>query len=329
MLAQIVRTAATTAIVVFGTSLAPGTEVLPAAPPVRQMLLLRNGEVIEGRISRADDFFVVDLSDGQIRVKQSSVELVCNGLEDGYRRKRAAIQVGNVHHHLELARWCLRHNLFGRAAVELADAMVADAEHPMIGLLHHRLRMAMEPPPSSEAANLPARGPSNEELDRMVRNLPYKAVETFTQSIQPVLMNNCLGSGCHGPLSDVPMRLFRVSRDNSPSRRMTQRNLHSVLQFVDRENPMASRLIKACNGPHGTAQNSVFGERQVNQYRWLLIWTLLLAERPAARSPATVSTPPQSPGTTAAQASPHQPADPFDPEVFNRRYAPADPQAKE
>ena len=322
MLTHIVRTAVATAIVVFGTSRALGTEVSPAAPPVRQMLLLRNGEVIEGRISRADDFFVVDLSNGQIRVKQSSVELVCNGIEDGYRRKRAAIQVGNVHHHLKLARWCLRHDLFGRAAVELADAMVADADNPMIGLLHHRLRMAMEPPSSSKTANLPARGPSNEELDQMVRNLPYKAVETFTQSIQPVLMNNCLGSGCHGPLSDVPMRLFRVSRDKSPSRRMTQRNLHSVLQFVDRENPTASRLIKACNGPHGTTRNSVFGERQVNQYRRLLIWTLLLAERPAARSPATVSTPPQSSGTTAAQASPPQPADPFDAEVFNRRYAP-------
>lgn len=325
MLAQIMRTAVVATIIASGASRAPGAEVSPAAPPIRQMLLLRNGEVIEGCISRADDYYVIDLSDGQIRVKQSNVELVCNGLDDGYRRKRAQIQVGNVYHHLKLARWCLRHDLFGRAAVELADAIVADANNPMIGLLRHRLKMAMEPPPSPEAANLPARGPSNEELDRMVRNLPYKAVETFTQSIQPVLMNNCLGSGCHGPLSDVPMRLFRVSRDKSPSRRMTQRNLHSVLQFVDRENPMASRLIKACNGPHGTTQHSVFGERQVNQYRRLLIWTLLLAERPAARSPATVSTPPQSPGKTSAQASIDQSADPFDAEVFNRRYAPAEP----
>ena len=158
----------------------------------------------------------------------------------------------------------------------------------------------------------------------MVRNLPHKAVETFTQSVQPVLMNNCLGSGCHGPLSDVPMRLFRVSSGKSPTRRMTQRNLHSVLQFVDRENPTASRLIKACDGPHGSARHSVFGERQGDQYRRLLIWTLLLAERPAARSPATVSTPPQSPGKTASQASIDQPADPFDPEVFNRRYAPTE-----
>ena len=142
--------------------------------------------------------------------RPADVDLVCTSLEDGYRRKRAAIQVGNVHHHLELAQWCLRHGLLGPAAAELADATVAEPNNPMIDVLHHRLKMALEPPPAPETAGKSTSGPSNEELDRMVRSLPHGAVETFTQSVQPVLMNHCATGGCHGPQSDTGLRLFRV-----------------------------------------------------------------------------------------------------------------------
>ena len=77
------------------------------------MVVLRNGEVIEGRISRDEGVYIVDLPNGRIRIRQANVELVCSSLEEGYRRKRASIQVGNVHDHLELAQWCMRHNLLG------------------------------------------------------------------------------------------------------------------------------------------------------------------------------------------------------------------------
>ena len=88
-------------------------------------------------------------------------------MEDGYRRKRAGIQLGNVHSHLELAQWCLRHGLLGPAATELADATAADPTHPMILVLRHRLKMAMEPPPSPNAQAKAISGPSNDELDRV------------------------------------------------------------------------------------------------------------------------------------------------------------------
>ena len=288
----------------------------------RRMLLLRNGEVVEGGISRADEFYVVDLPDGQIRVKAADVELICADIGDGYRQKRAAIQVGNVQHHLELARWCLRHDLFGPAAVELADATIADPDNPMIGVMRHRLKMAMTPAPAPTGQKVASPGPSNEELDRMIRGLPYKTVEYYTQSVQPVLMNSCMGSGCHGPFGETPMRLFRVSQNKSPSRRMTQRNLHSLLQFIDRENPGESPLIKACIGPHGGKQQPVFGQGENEQRRRIVLWALLLAQRPAAQRPESVSRPKRTPNNAAAQAAPTPNGDPFDPEIFNRRYAP-------
>ncbi|MBN1395375.1 MAG: hypothetical protein JW959_10160 [Pirellulales bacterium] len=286
-----IRSAAALLIVAVGFSLASAEDAASAEQQKRRILLLRNGEVIEGSISRAENYYVIDLSNGQIRLDQSEVEHVCASLDEGYRWKRGTIQVGNVHHHIELSRWCMRHDLYGRAAVELADATAADPDHPMIDLLRNRLELAMASPPSSERTDPHAAAPSNKELDRMVDNLPPKAVETFTQSVQPVLMNNCTGSGCHGPTSEVPMRLFRAAAGRSPTRRMTQRNLYSLMQYIDRRNPLGSRLLDACKGPHGATGKAALDEHQSDQFRRLLVWMLMLAERPSSPEPKTVSLP--------------------------------------
>lgn len=324
---------------------------LPAAAPEKGMVVLRNGEVIEGKITRAEGLFVVDLPDGQIRLKEADVDLICSSLEDGYLRKRSLIEVGNVHQHLELAQWCLRHELLGPVSVELADATVADPKNPMIGVLRHRLKMAMEPPPAATSKGPAVSGPSNDELDQMIRGMPRGAVESFTQSVQPVLLNHCTNSGCHGSQCADGLRLYRIPKGNSSSRRVTQRNLYSVMQFIDQRNPSASKLLEAASAPHGTVQYAVFAEHQASQYQHLSDWVHLMAQRAGAETPATIAPaavsepPPPSPlpQREAKRAQPlpapkeqpstrqnarsasksERPADPFDPEVFNRRYAPA------
>ena len=135
-----------------------------------------------------------------------------------------------MHDHLELAQWCMRHNLFGLATVELADATAADPKNPMIAALQHRLKMAMEPPPPVDphSKKLLTPGPSNDELDRMIRGMPRGVVETFTQSVQPLLLNNCAAAGCHGPQSETGLRLWHIAAGRPSSRRTTQRNLYSA-----------------------------------------------------------------------------------------------------
>jgi hypothetical protein len=277
--------------VILGTSaaLVARAEPVPSPPADQQILLLRNGQTIEGRISQQDGVYVIDLSDGQIRVKPADVDLVCRHLEDGYRRKRAALPTGDAHDHLELAQWCLRHELLGPAATELADAKAVDPTDPLIAALTRRLKMALEPPPAATTGKV-IPGPSNDELDRMIHSLPRGAIETFTQSVQPVLMNHCAVGGCHGPQSETGLRLFRIPTGRPASRRVTQRNLYSALSFVDRENPAASRLLTVPSGPHGTAKIAIFNEHQAAQYRRLVDWTSQLAGQPANdEAPATLN----------------------------------------
>jgi hypothetical protein len=276
--------------ILLGPSPLPSKAAEPSAqkPPERGVIVLRNGETIEGRISRADGCYIVDLPHGQIRLKDADVELVCGSLEEGYRRKRGVIQVGNVHDHLELAQWCLRHGLLGQAAVELADAQTADPNNPMVAALQQRLKMATEPP-IADAKLAAVAGPTNEELDRMVRGLPRGTVETFSQQVQPLLMNHCTGSGCHGPQAESGMKLIRIAGGKSPSRRFTQRNLYSVLHYVDQANPTESRLLTAAGGPHGPVQNAIFSEREAAQYRRLVDWVGQVAGREMPETPATVT----------------------------------------
>ncbi len=304
-----------------------GTEQLGLSPvPKQGVVLLRNGQTIEGKITRVGELIYVTFPNGEIRLKLSKVEFCCRDLEEGYRRKRAAMQLGNVRDHLAMVQWCLMHGLLDHAAAELSDATAADASHPMIGVLSRRLKMATRPPskPSGPAESATP-SPSFEELDRLVRRMPAGAVETFTDTIQPMLVNNCTAAGCHGPQSASEFRLIRIPKDRPPSRRTTQRNLHATLQWVDRRKPDDSKLLAATTGPHGTADTPVFGRHRAAQYQRFLDWIRQVAEQdqPCATAVAPKSSEPSIVAPSVkrgAQIEQFTPFDPFDPEIFNRRY---------
>ncbi len=319
----------------------------PSAPP--QLLVLRNGQILEGQVSRTNAEYLIEMPNGHMTIGAAEVELVCSSLEEGFQRKKAAIQPGNFHDRLQLAQWSLRHELWQHAGDELAEAAAIQPDHPMVAILQARLKMALEPPAAKpEDADKPASHPTNDELNRMVRNLPPGTVESFAQSVQPVLMHRCATAGCHGPQADNPLRLSRVSGNVAAGRRTTQRNLYTVLSYVDRANPVGSALLIVPNGPHGQLQRAVFSQHEVEQYKRLVDWAVHLSQPTApdsniveAASPidSIDAKRPDAPPRVLSQnsrnaqplpaKSPSPAADPFDPDVFNRRFdtkKPASPQ---
>jgi hypothetical protein len=328
--------------------------------PQEGVLLLRNGEALQGKITLAGDRYYVMLPAGEIFPKVSEVEMFCRDLNEGYLRKRAAVRRDRVEDRLDLAEWCIRHRLLDQAAVELRDAVATDRTHPMIPLLERRLQLAKNPPPAPEASRSVV--VSHDELDRLVRGLPPGSVETFTNTIQPLLINHCSTAGCHGPQSDTGWQLLRVPLGKSTNRRVTQRNIASTLALVNRESPSASLLLTAPLRQHGTTRGPIFSNREIAQYKLLVDWVHHVAsgKKPAAppsvqpESPPLLQTmqpaePPPATGTrdTASRDVPaslklrdtdssgsqgserpkpdlpvHVAVDPFDAEVFNRRYLP-------
>ncbi len=349
----------------------------PAAEP-ECVLLLRNGQTLQGRVSVADDRYQVFVPGGEIRVRPSEVLCVCRDLQDVYQRKRNIIRLDNVQDRLDLAEWCHQVGLLEEAAEELSQAMVLDPTHPLIPVIERRLKVAAAPWENADSPGKPpARGPSNYELDLMIRGMPPGTVETFTQVVQPMLMNSCAAAGCHGQASTNGFRLLRVPPGGLPSRRLTQRNLYAVLGWVDRNQPGKSPLLAVPVRSHGTARAPIFTDRHVAQYRQLVEWCYRVAQanepitqvahqepaddggRPSARGtraagaaprgPAAARSPGKSPvvsavgvepaGVDPAAAKPtgkagrkattpqFTPSDPFDPEAFNRQFAPKNPEA--
>lgn len=239
----------------------------------QSVLVLRNGQLLQGRVIRVDDRYHVVVPEGLIRLRPDEVAYVCRDIREAYRRKRAALQADSAREHVELARWCLRYALVDLAAEELAEAERLDASHPMIPLVQRQLAMALQPAePAAVATKARVPGPSVEDLDRMVRGMPPQTVEAFVQAIQPMLINHCGLAACHGQGAQTRFRLLRPPIGTQPTRRLTQRNLYATLEWIDREDPGNSPLLSMPAHPHGTARAPVFGSPQMAQYRQLLDW---------------------------------------------------------
>jgi hypothetical protein len=259
----------------------PAALAMPRADSPTSVLLLNNGEVLEGQITRVGDRYHVVLPSGEIRVKAGDVHLQCANVEEIYRHKRAVMHLGRAEEHLELAAWCHRYGLLDQAARELADATAADPRHPRIALIRRRIELALHPPEPSTGPVVPVSRPvpSHVDLDRLVRDMPPGTVETFARTIQPLLVHSCASAECHGPRSDNPLRLLRIPLGQPPSRRLTQRNLYNTLQCLDHERPDASPLLTVPIHPHATAKEAVFTGRQLEQYRQLVQWVRQVAAR--------------------------------------------------
>ena len=145
----------------------------PDLGPRTGVLLLRNGSVIAGNILRVGDRYEVGLTDGDVRVRASDVEYVGADLEECYEHRRQGIDYSKVRDHLDLAEWCMKHDLKAEAGRELRDAIACDPSHPKIAVIERRLVMSLEETEDTTAAEPRKLGAATaEELDRMVRTMP-------------------------------------------------------------------------------------------------------------------------------------------------------------
>ncbi|HIQ20921.1 MAG TPA: hypothetical protein EYH34_06770 [Planctomycetes bacterium] len=256
-----------------------------AAPMARspgnpQVVLLRNGEVLRGQIDRRGDHYSVIVDGGVITLRARDVEMVCRDLGEACQRKAARIPPHDARQHIELARWCLRHGLVDHARLQLARARALDPDDPAVALVERQLQAPRPAPLPAQGAGQSKRRSDPDDLERFVRQLPPGAVETFTQTIQPILNHHCAAADCHGPQGRGRFRLWRLPVGRPPTRRLTQRNLQATLAWVDQQLPEASPLLSVPIRPHGGAQTPVFPTSQIETYRRLAAWVRQVAQAP-------------------------------------------------
>ena len=306
-------------------ALAAGQSLAPEAG----LLVLKNGQVIEGDVTRAGDYFVVTRGEGtELRLKADDVECFCASLEEAYEFKARRLTGQSFRGRLDLARWCLRNGLLDHCHEQILQVDRAEPNNAQVKELMTRLEvMQLSPPaPSGPAATLPV---PPEKLEQTIAELPRGSVERFGAIVQPILLNRCAANQCHGPNSKSEFRLLRPPPGQTVSRRFTQRNLATTLRQLDRSSPDQSPLVLKAEQRHGSALTPVFDKHSANQLSEIVGWARMTSGpnvvpaagtrsetatyyRPASITPAASTlSQPAAPGTDGSPAAaPVQPTRP-------------------
>ncbi len=266
-----------------------------------QVVLLRNGTTLQGRVVREGDIYYVAVAGGEIQLRASQVERVCQSLEECYRYRLGHLLPGDVQGRLELAHWCLEQGLVEQAHKLLNEVARTHPRHPRLELLRRLLRLKKQSPrrssPSAEPRSVSARSGSvyqqhqrQAEWDQaQLGELSPQVVRQFTISVHRILQNRCAAGGCHGPGARNGFRLIRASQGRV-SPRVVRHNLVQVLQWIDRRHADRSVLLHKALTPHGKQGLSRFGGLDKHSARVLRRWVAQLQQPPAEEQQAQTAT---------------------------------------
>jgi hypothetical protein len=184
-----------------------------------------------------------------------------------------------------------------------------------------------------------------ESLEPETAAFDAPSLQRFARHIQPLLINRC--GSCHASDSDRQWTLVLPSRGSRASARITQENLSAIMSYIDPENPGESQLrARAVDGHAG--KSATLGPRAPVPTRALDHWLRhVRPATPAVNQSAKKLAPedadetkgsvpqaddvddPGSDSSAGAGGVKRLPvvANPFDPELFNRRFHGSDSAA--
>jgi hypothetical protein len=254
---------------------ATSSAIQPMLTPQTGVLVLRNGQVLHGDITRAGDYYVVTLgSASEIRLKADEVEVACRNLDEAYLHRLQRLDPTSQNERISLADWCLRNRLLDQAEEQLNLVAERAPDLPQVKSLRQRLVFAREPKPelSSTKSQVNIATIGSEQLDKTLRQLPDGSIEKFAAVVQPILLNRCGANQCHGPNSKSEYQLLKPALGQVANQRYSQRNLYSTLRFVDHKDPPGSPLLFMPQRRHGGSASAVFDERTRGQLDVLAGW---------------------------------------------------------
>jgi hypothetical protein len=323
------------------------------------VVVLRNGNVLAGRIRQAGQHYFIESEGASLQVPAEQVEMACGSLAEAYEQRRRDRVGASSDAHLELARWCLRNNLLDQAAREVLDARTRDPGHSALASIDTQIRQMLEIDAGrrERAAKAAAGAPLAEAVSDIPASTapmltPSPEAQTlFVRSIQPMLIHGCATGGCHQTDSPQQMRLDRWALDGNGNPDRIRRNLEAILTQINAEDPASSPVLLRARQPHGSRNGSRSKALATYQAALLLDWLNEAAgvepPPPAELEPTApavggetavpppagegiaipaspvAATSPTTPVASAVAPPPFTPRDAFDPEIFNRQMAAA------
>lgn len=311
-------------------SLPPPTPfVAPALPSVGSFVVLRDGKLVEGTVTKTAGKVFVKRGVVDQPYPADQVQFIGSSRDDVYKFMLGRVKADDAPGRFKVARWCMLNGLREQALAEAREVVrlqpnnTAAAE--MARTLDESLRLfpadgsTPKPaatglpavPPPAPAPGLPAVPPPATSLappttvSEPEPDITQEAAVAFAPRVQPVLFNLC--AECHArPTHAGAFRLTKGSGfDADPQ--VTRHNLSAAAGQVRKGDPAASPLLTKALSAHGGMKQPVVTGRHAPAYRVLEAWVYVAAGSPSAPPPVVPPTPP-APTVPPPTASPLPPA---------------------
>jgi hypothetical protein len=339
------------ALILCGLAIALQPPAKPVEADVSQsktghVLILENERTLEGDIERLGNQYRVRRAQGELWVPADTAIQLCESYQAAYVYLKKCANLRDPDERLRLAHWCHAHNLREQAIQEAKQAVELRPEHTISRRLLANLERTAGPRETATLAKV------NPEVESSQAAPPVSSdsLGLFVTKVQPLLMNAC--AGCHATGRGGAFKLTRVFSTDLNNRRTMQMNLAAVVQQLNREKPLVSPLLIKAVSVHGDVVQPPLKGREAPAYRTLEDWVRLTLQdapqtldagvvasaTPIENSPsksattegfasaqtASESAPAVQAGATkpATPKSKTEPADAYDPSIFNRQMHP-------
>jgi hypothetical protein len=259
------------------------------------VVLMKSGRVLKGEIHQNADGYVVSQINGHLVVPFSQVKLVATDLAQAYQKLRKVMPYDTSDEHFKLARWCLLHGLYNETRDELRAALLLNDANETARRMLQRLEEILEPGrvaplPVTPRRRLTADGFEPAAVQSLAGLSRENAIQ-FVRKIQPLLMNKCGNAYCHGQRASNDFRLVRVRAGRASHRVYSERNLTTLLKYIDMKNPDKSPILVKPLRAHGPAGRTIFfGSGGKLQVRNLKNWVRTMARENAGDNDDAVTT---------------------------------------
>ncbi|MEX0794450.1 MAG: hypothetical protein WD045_15045 [Pirellulaceae bacterium] len=293
---------------VWGPTVAESDE--PFHRPVEGVLLLANGNVLRGMITQEGGHYVCAVDEKSlIRIPDKSVQIACRDMQEAYDYRKSRLAPLNLSRELDLLEWTLKVGMLDMAAIHLGVVSRSEPDHPRVQQLGRRYEVAVAPKPEiSSTAAMPAEPHGIPEFStreteaRLVDSLHPSAVQYFTGTVQPLLLNGCSATTCHGQSTTTKFQLTQFDNIRSIPRRLTLQNMESTLRAASEQSDSDKKFLEFAARAHGARGGKAL---EPNQLAVLQFWLRNTVQKRSSQE--AVATQRQPPNTGVRPVSFEQP----------------------
>ncbi len=293
-----------------------------SASTQQAVLLRKTDRILIGSVHLNGNYYEIEIADqSRVSIPREQVEFVGANAEEVYQYKCRSISRWKTGDHFQLSRWCIQNQLLVHAIDHFEEVERQSPNHPSVKQLGAELQQKILGDESFRAtAGLPPLTTSTfaTSSPKTVNSVALASASSqiaghpqvgvyFNDRIQPILMNRCSQSACHGATSSNSLRLLEP-RGNAYAR-VSSENLKQVLALVAPDESGAPRLLSFATKAHGTQRLPAIALTETPLIEELKKW-IRFSENPVIPAVATqtpLATIPNASNNTASRLNPASP----------------------